>query len=1001
MIQSNVLIVGLDGLGVEIAKDVILAGVKSVTLHDPTVCTMADLSTQFYLSQADLGQPRAASCLQKLAELNDYVPVRLHPANEIESVSEYRVVVACNQPLSVQLALNEQCRAHGAAFIVAESRGLFGHLFCDFGSQFLVQDATGEPPLTGFIQSISRDARQSGRLLVACLEEARHGLEDGQRVRVRSASALLAEAGPLPVTTLGPFTFALTVDQAIYDQFGEDPITGGSFEQVKLPVELKHASLAETIADLGPLLPSDFAKLERMQPLLAAFVELHSIAVKHPYDEEAAEELLKRTKARVSCEGQEVPIKELALQACGQLAPICGFLGGVAAQEVLKACTGKFIPIQQHMVYDALEVLHHPKEETKKEAENTKPLCPNDEQLGYKAVRSKEACAPKGSRYDGQAAVLGWPLHERLAEQRCFVVGAGAIGCELLKVFGMMGVGTRGTIHLTDMDNIEKSNLNRQFLFRPQHVGKSKALTAAEQAIGLNPDLKGHIMARTDRIGPETEACFSPAFFSQLDWVANALDNVDARRYVDRRCVLAQKPLLESGTLGTKGNTQTVIPHLTESYGSSQDPPEKTIPFCTLHNFPNAIEHAIEWALDQFHGNFRQEAEAANLYLSDPETFKRTVRQRDRLEGVIKALVTERPTSFADCVAWARRRFEECYGHAIRQLLYTFPLDARTSTGQPFWSGPKRAPHPLQFDGREGEHWEFIVNAAMLRAEVYGLKGSKEEAVVLAALESAVVPDFVPKSGVKIVTSETETAAAPMQLPEEEINELILALPDAKSLVGVRLHPVELEKDDDSNGHIAFITACANLRAMNYEIEVADRFKVKQIAGRIIPAIATTTAAVAGLVGVEVLKVVQGVRALECYQNTFINLALPFVASSDPIAAPRLSFASKNGRLSYTLWDKFTLDGGREMTLKQLIDWFQEHYGLSVGMLSYGTSLLYGFIRNPEVVEQRMRMTLPQLIEQVTKKPLAEHQASVLLEVMVDDVEGEEVVDAPVVQVQL
>ena len=64
--------------------------------------------------------------------------------------------------------------------------------------------------------------------------------------------------------------------------------------------------------------------------------------------------------------------------------------------------------------------------------------------------------------------------------------------------------------------------------------------------------------------------------------------------YMDQRCVLYEKPLLESGTLGTKGNTQVVIPHLTESYASSQDPPEKQTPSCTVKNFPNAIAHTIE-----------------------------------------------------------------------------------------------------------------------------------------------------------------------------------------------------------------------------------------------------------------------------------------------------------------------------------------------------------------------------------------------------------------------
>jgi ubiquitin-activating enzyme E1 len=104
---------------------------------------------------------------------------------------------------------------------------------------------------------------------------------------------------------------------------------------------------------------------------------------------------------------------------------------------------------------------------------------------------------------------------------------------------------------------------------------------------------------------------YGERFFDGIDGVTNALDNVKARMflllsgymchsrravglYMDQRCVFFEKPLLESGTLGTKGNTQVVIPHLTESYASSQDPPEKETPSCTVKNFPHAIQHCIE-----------------------------------------------------------------------------------------------------------------------------------------------------------------------------------------------------------------------------------------------------------------------------------------------------------------------------------------------------------------------------------------------------------------------
>lgn len=64
------------------------------------------------------------------------------------------------------------------------------------------------------------------------------------------------------------------------------------------------------------------------------------------------------------------------------------------------------------------------------------------------------------------------------------MVGAGAIGCELLKNFAMIGIGSDGgQITVTDMDLIEKSNLNRQFLFRPHNVQQAKSVTAAKVSI--------------------------------------------------------------------------------------------------------------------------------------------------------------------------------------------------------------------------------------------------------------------------------------------------------------------------------------------------------------------------------------------------------------------------------------------------------------------------------------------------------------------------------------
>jgi ubiquitin-activating enzyme E1 len=131
-----------------------------------------------------------------------------------------------------------------------------------------------------------------------------------------------------------------------------------------------------------------------------------------------------------------------------------------------------------------------------------------------------------------------------------------------------LGAGANGEVIITDMDLIERSNLNRQFLFRTWDVGSAKSVTAAKAVKEMNPGI--NIVTQENRVGPETENFYNDAFFERLDGVANALDNVEARTYMDRRCVYYRKPLLESGTLGTKGNTQVVLPYLTESYGSSQ-----------------------------------------------------------------------------------------------------------------------------------------------------------------------------------------------------------------------------------------------------------------------------------------------------------------------------------------------------------------------------------------------------------------------------------------------
>lgn len=201
---------------------------------------------------------------------------------------------------------------------------------------------------------------------------------------------------------------------------------------------------------------------------------------------------------------------------------------------------------------------------------------------------------------------------------KLFMIGAGAIGCELLKNYSMLGLGSKddGKIILTDPDIIEVSNLNRQFLFREKHLRKPKSKAAAAAAIQMNPDLKSHIDARLDKIHDDTADIYNENFYKDLSIVTNALDNVRARLYIDTKCVAARTPLLDSGTLGPKGHVQVVVPFKTESYGSTNDPEEnKEIPVCTLKMFPEETIHCVEWAKDIF----------GNLFTLKPQSFNKIV----------------------------------------------------------------------------------------------------------------------------------------------------------------------------------------------------------------------------------------------------------------------------------------------------------------------------------------------------------------------------------------
>ncbi len=155
----------MKGLGLEIAKNIVLMGVKHLTIWDSAPVQLRDLSSNFFLSEADVGKPRAAAVRAKLQELNDRCELKLHEGAVTEEfVTQFRVVVLTdNRSREALVRLAEACHRAGVAVIAADCWGVFGWTFVDLGAEHTISDRTGERAKTGYLAALNRDnkARRS------------------------------------------------------------------------------------------------------------------------------------------------------------------------------------------------------------------------------------------------------------------------------------------------------------------------------------------------------------------------------------------------------------------------------------------------------------------------------------------------------------------------------------------------------------------------------------------------------------------------------------------------------------------------------------------------------------------------------------------------------------------------------------------------------------------------------------------------------------------------
>ncbi|KAJ8505863.1 hypothetical protein OPV22_006749 [Ensete ventricosum] len=421
---------------------------------------------------------------------------------------------------------------------------------------------------------------------------------------------------------------------------------------------------------------------------------------------------------------------------------------------------------------------------------------------------------------------------EAIKRAKVLMVGAGGIGCELLKTLALSGF---QDIHIIDMDTIEVSNLNRQFLFRQSHVGQSKAKVARDAVLRFMPQI-----CITPYHANVKDPEFNVDFFKQFNVILNGLDNLDARRHVNRLCLAAEVPLVESGTTGFLGQVTVHIKGRTECYECQPKPTPKTYPVCTITSTPSKFVHCIVWAKDLLFAKlFGDRNQENDLFVHTGDGSDSVKPTDDIFERGLDEV----------SVQYGRKIYDHVFGYNIEVAL----------ANEETWKN-RRRPRPI-----------FLGD--VLPEKLILQNGNLEKNCLTEDLSLSAMPSLGLNN-----SQEIWSLAENSRLFLEALRLFI-------ERRGKDIGSLTFDKDDQLA--IEFVTAAANIRASSFGIPLHSLFDAKGIAGNIVHAVATTNAIIAGLIVIEAIKVLeadfQNCRMTYCLEHPCQKMLLmpvePFEAN--------------------------------------------------------------------------------------------------------------------------
>ena len=353
---------------------------------------------------------------------------------------------------------------------------------------------------------------------------------------------------------------------------------------------------------------------------------------------------------------------------------------------------------------------------------------------------------------------------------------------------------------------------------------------AKESAAKFNPHIKLEAYHATIK-----DAQFNIDWFQSFDLVFNALDNLDARRHVNKMCLAANVPLIESGTTGFNGQVQVIIKGKTECYDCNVKETPKTFPVCTIRSTPSQPIHCIVWGksylLAEVYGTSEDEQADAFDHSEDSENTTEIENLRQEAEALKKIRQSMGTEDFA------RNLFQKVFKDDIIRL----------RSMEDMWK-TRKPPNRLDFDN-------------------------------LSKASSGLCPEIASQD--QKIWDETENFVVFC----DSLRRLSARLQEAQAVASeANAIPPVLNFDKDDEDTLDFVAASANLRSIIFGIEPKSKFDIKQMAGNIIPAIATTNAMTAGLCVMQAFKVIR--EDLNKAKIIFLERSAQRVINSEAVRLP-------------------------------------------------------------------------------------------------------------------